>query len=115
MEPVIVGLVTAVLGFLGGLLTPWVRWQIDKKRAVRQEKAAHIVEWRKVIDQFDSDSNDFGATAWYSVLRTYMQPEVIKKVEAARTFHVGGGRGDDVIKHLLLDEVARLEKGMWLE
>ncbi|KPP97835.1 hypothetical protein [Marinobacter sp. HL-58] len=115
MDTVIVGLVTAVLGFLGGLLTPWVRWQIDKKRAVRQEKAAHISEWRKVIDQFDFDNERFGDTAWYSALRTHMQPEIIKKVEAARTVYVCGGRGDSVIKQMLLDEVARLEKGIWRE
>ncbi|MDL0431744.1 hypothetical protein QPM17_11430 [Marinobacter sp. TBZ242] len=113
MDAVIVGLFTAVLGFLGGLLTPWVRWQIDKKRAVRQEKAEHISKWREMIDQFDFDNEPFGDTAWYSALRAHMRPEIINKVEADRTVYVGGGRGDHVIKHMLLDEVARLEKGMW--
>lgn len=113
MDKVIVGLVTAMLGFLGGLSTPWVLWQIEKKRAVRQEKAAHIAKWRKAIEQCDVDNEPFGDTAWYSALRAHMKPEVIEKVEAQRTFYVGGGRGDCVVKHMLLDEVARLEKGMW--
>jgi hypothetical protein len=113
MDKAILGLVTAMLGFLGGLLTPWIRWQIEKKRAIRQERAAHIAKWREAIEQVDVDNESFGDTAWYSALRAHMKPEVIEKVEAPRTFHIGGDRGDYVIKHMLLDEVARLEKEMW--
>jgi hypothetical protein len=39
-----------------------------------------------------------------------MAKDVIDKFEAPRTVYVGGGRGDDVRKQMLLDEVARLEE-----
>jgi hypothetical protein len=39
-----------------------------------------------------------------------MNKEVIARFEAKYTVYASGGRGDDVHKQMLLDEVSRLEK-----
>ena len=112
---IVIGLVVAVLGFVGGLVTPWVRWEMNKRRLERAEKARLIREWRAAIDIFDFQNENIGDSAWYSSLRAHLKKEIITKVEAPRTVYVGGGRGDLVLKHMLLDEVASLEKGLWRE
>lgn len=43
-------------------------------------------------------------------MRPHLLPEVVAKVERPRTAYVGGGRGDDVRKYTLLDDIARVEK-----
>ena len=113
MENVAISLISALLGFIGGLIAPWIRWEVEKRRKTREERASLIVEWRNAIDTFNFDNDSPGDTAWYSSLRGHMRQEIIKKVEAPRTLYVGGGRGENIIKHMLLDEVTRLEKELW--
>ena len=110
---VTVGAVSALLGFLGGLLLPWVRWEVEKRRLERREKADLVSLCKLSIEQFDFQNENFGESVWYSSLRAHMNPDVVAKLEAPRTFYVGGVRGDNVEKQFLLDEVARLEKELW--
>ena len=49
-------------------------------------------------------------TALYSSLRGHLSDAAIRKLEAPRTFYVPDGRGGDVRRQTLLDEVTRLEK-----
>jgi len=114
MNEMLTPITTAVLGFLGGLLTPWIKGRVDAKKRLDSSHRELIQQWRDSIDS--ADFNDewntyrFGNSPEYSSLRSQMEGSVITKFEAARTFYVGGGRGDDVRKQMLLDEVARLEK-----
>jgi hypothetical protein len=106
-------IIIAVLGFLGGLATPWVRWQVDKQKLKRKERVQLVKDWKRAISEFDFHNNKFGETDWYASLRSHMRPDVIKGVEVPRTVHIGGSRGENLIKQKLLDEVARLENGIW--
>lgn len=106
----VVPLVTAVLGFLGGLITPWGRSRMTEHESRAEYRRQQVKAWRVAISDYEVWNNGFGSTPEYSALRSHMRPEVIAKFEAPRTFYVGGGRGDDVRKHMLLDEVARIEK-----
>ncbi len=113
MVELAIGFGSAVLGFLGGLFTPWVKWAIEKRRLKRGEQKALITTWNVKIEMFDFDEKEFGDTGWYSSLRLQMTPETISKVEADRTDWVPGGRGGNVIKQMLYDEVSRLGNEVW--
>jgi hypothetical protein len=108
---IIVPLVTAVLGFAGGLLTPWVKSWITVRESQIENRRQQVKVWRAAISD-DQIWKGFGGTAEYASLRAHMMPDVIKDYEAQRTMYVPGGRGDDVRKHMLLDEIVRIEK-MW--
>ena len=71
-----------------------------------------IQNWRKSIDEFDFDSDNFGNTSTYAAMRPHMRKEAIAKFEAQRTVYVApdGGRGDNLPKQWALDEVARIEQ-----
>jgi hypothetical protein len=105
-----VPLVTAALGFVGGLLAPWIKWEVVKREQRTEYRRRQVKAWRDAISDFAVWNNGFGSTPEYSSLRAHMRPEIIAKFEAAHTFYVPGGRGDDVRKHMLLDEIARIEK-----
>jgi hypothetical protein len=112
MEKIIIGIVSAVVGFLSGLLTPWIKWQIEKRRDKQRHRRDLIRSWRDAIDRHDGfggAKSTFGDTDAYASLRPHMREEAVKKFEASRTAYVGGGRGELVKKQMLLDEVARIE------
>ncbi|MDT8421974.1 MAG: hypothetical protein RQ754_16220 [Desulfuromonadales bacterium] len=110
----LVPLVTAVLGFIAGLVTPWVKDRVEVRQERRASRRARIDDWRKAVSEFDFQNpafvKTFTTSPEYSALRQYMQATAIEKVEKDRVIYVGGGRGDDVRKHVLLDEISRLEK-----
>ena len=90
MTEVIVGVVSAAIGFVSGLLTPWVKWQVEKHRerlAYRQEL---IKTWRTALDAEDLDltsaRSSFGNSAVYSSLRAHLRREILGKIEAPRTY-----------------------------
>ena len=114
MVEIAVGIVGAVIGFVSGLLTPWVKWEVDKRRERLAYRRRTVELWRTAIDRekhepTDSRS-DFLASPAYTSLRPHLSEEARRKVEAPRTVYVGGGRGDSVRKQVLLDEVARIER-----
>lgn len=114
MKETIIWLVSAFAGFISGLLVPWIKWEIEKRQKRHEYRKELIASWKAklVSAEFYSPEgrSDFGSSPEYSSLRSHMTKEVIEKFEAPRTFYVGGGRGEDVRKQMLLDEVSRLEK-----
>lgn len=114
MTEIFVGVISVFIGFVSGLLTPLVRWQVDKRRERQVYRRDLVKTWRVAIDAEEFDLMDaqsnFAGTAVYSSLRANLMPEIIQKIEAPRTFYAGGSRGDHIRKQMLLDEVARLEK-----
>lgn len=111
---IVAPVITAILGFLGGLTTPWVRHKIRAAGELQAARRSKINEWRAAIERANFNDyralGEFATSSTYSSLRQRMQPAIIDKFEKGRTFYIGGGRGDDVRKHMLLDEVARLER-----
>lgn len=114
MSEVIVAIASAVVGFASGLLTPWIKWQVEKRREQLAYRRELVKAWRAAIEQekyqFADERSTLLSSAAYSGLRVQLSAEALKTVEAVRTVYVGGARGDSVQKHVLLDEVARLEK-----
>ncbi len=114
MSEILIGLASAVIGFVSGLLVPWVKWQVEKQREIMNSRKAHIRAWRAAVDGLsgaDAEAlSQFMNAAVYSSLRGHMCKPAIEKLEAPRMFYVPGGRGGDVRIQILLDEVTRLEK-----
>ncbi|MCK0754394.1 hypothetical protein [Chromohalobacter japonicus] len=106
--------ITAILGFLGGLITPLVRHKVRAAEELQAARRSKIEEWRVAIEEADFNDEQalkvFANTSIYSSLRQRMRSSVIEEFEQDRTIYVGGGRGNDVRRHMLLDEVARLER-----
>lgn len=114
MKETIIGIVSAGIGFISGLLVPWIKWEIEKRQKRHDYRKELIASWKAKLAAAEFHSpegrSSFGSSPEYSSLRSHMAKEVIKKFEAPHTIYVGGGRGDDVRKQMLLDEVSRLEK-----
>ena len=114
MSEVLVGLVSAAAGFVSGLLVPWIKWQIDKRREQLAYRRELVKSWRTAISSQEYDVGDgrstFLGSAEYSSLRAHLDPEPLKKVEAKWTVYATGARGGFYRNQVLLDEVARLEK-----
>jgi hypothetical protein len=114
MKETIIGLVSAVAGFISGLLVPWIKWEIEKRQKRHDYRKELITSWKEKLATAEFHSpegrSSFGSSPEYASLRSHMMKLVIERFEAPRTVYVGGGRGDDVRKQMLLDEVSRLEK-----
>jgi hypothetical protein len=83
---------------------------------LRQSRLVRIRTWRETIEALGPGFRDetklkkFLSSLEYSTLRPNLSADVREKVERQRTAYVGGARGDDVRKYLLLDDVARIER-----
>ena len=115
MKESIIGLIGAgILGFFSGLFLPWVKWAIEKRQKRYEYRKELITTWKQKVETANFDSpegqSNFGNSSAYSSLRSHMAEEVVVKFEQERTVYAAGGRGGDVRKQMLLDEVARLEK-----
>lgn len=111
---IVAPVITAILGFLGGLIAPWVRHKVRAAAELQAARRSQIEEWRAAIERanFNDEQTleEFSSASTYSSLRQRMRSSVIEKFEKDRTIYIGGSRGNDVRRHMLLDEVARLER-----
>jgi hypothetical protein len=98
-----------LLGFLGGLLTPWITWQVDQRRLLRERRASIIHSANETLNLWGSEI--FLKSPAYSQLRRDLPEEIVTKIEHGRTFAVlPDGRSDaDGHKIVLLDAIADLE------
>jgi hypothetical protein len=110
LEKLAIPLVTAVLGFLSGLATPWIKSRVDESAERRTHRRRLIASWRAKLAQSEQIPAQFGDTHEYASLRACMRTEVVEEFEAPRTVYRPGGRGMDVRKQMLVDEIARIEK-----
>ena len=74
----------ALIGFVSGLLSPWVTWRVDKKREQQAYRRALIETWRAALEAEEYDFIDarstFGNSAAYSSLRSHLSRQVLNKV-----------------------------------
>ncbi len=108
------GIIAGIVGYLSGLITPWVKWKIEKRRDRHHARKQLVMAWRTAIEAEEHDMLDsrskFAESASYSSLRVHLSQEVLKKVEDRYTFYATGPRGDRVRLQMLLDEISHLER-----
>src|SRR5687767_10846727 len=105
----------ALLGFLAGVLgslfAPWVQWTIEKRRSKLQYRRDLVKTWREAAGLALRDGGDFRGTAAYSSLRPHLDPQLRALVEDPYHLLAGGNaRPGDAKHHMILDDIARIEK-----
>ncbi len=103
-----------VAGVIGGLVMPWVKWEIEKRREKRKRRQELVDSWRRYVeDEFEWDS--FRNTAMFSQMKPYLPEKVIKELDPVEegetpTIHGKSVIGEDTLTKRLLDEIAAVEK-----
>jgi hypothetical protein len=113
-------LLPSLLGLLGGvvgsIITPWIKWEIEKKKETREIKRKKIDSWRFYIENhFNWDS--FRDTSIFSEMKPFLSEEIIRELDPysfdktnTPTIHLRTPIGRDDLKMRLLDEITAIEK-----
>lgn len=119
MDVLISSIAGVITGAIGSMAAPWANWGIEKKRTLQTRRVALIEETRKLLNDPPS-RQEFRRSELYSRLKPHLDQKTIKAVEGDRDGRgnevivvcIGGGRGGGInpYAHLVLDEVAVLEK-----
>jgi hypothetical protein len=101
---------SAIAGALSVVVVSYLRIFAEEKTARLENRRNLISSWRSAICNYPDFPRGFGDTQEYSSLRLHLRPEVIQRFEAPRAPDIPGGRGADLQRQMLLDEIARIEK-----
>ena len=104
--PAFFGLVSSAIA---SLVAPWVNWRIEQKREKLAYKKEMIRRWREFLNDRDYDGTQFSGSVIYSEIRPHLSSETLQSIESNR-ITIRLGRGGDVIRSLVLDDIVRLEK-----
>lgn len=110
MDKVIIGLVSAILAFVAGLLVPWVKWEIEKCRLQRDKREQLIEKWKKIDSSENFSAKSFLQSREYSELRVHIPEEVSSSFESKYEIISLDSSRPDTFQNKLLDEISKLEK-----
>lgn len=108
-------LITPGLAFagalVGSLIAPLVNWGIEKRRNRIAYRRELIKQWRADIQTNYESFPQFSSSASYAAIRPHLTKEAVSKLEKP-VFHSRAqlGRAGDPMRHLLLDEISRIER-----
>jgi hypothetical protein len=103
--PAVCGLIA---GALGSLIAPWVQWGIEQRREKLKYRRNLVEKWRNYIEN-NFDKGKINDSVLYSELRPHLSKASRDAVEGS-TLTIRSGRGGNVVKSLLLDDIKRIEK-----
>ena len=108
---IISALIGLASGFAGSLMTPLIKWDIEKRRMRRNARREKIDFWRKEIDQHDNFA-DCMRTRTFNDLRPMFTREQQQSWDAVwKGVYLGEARVDDRIKLLQFHtKVSEIEK-----
>ncbi|MCC7254378.1 MAG: hypothetical protein IT467_00425 [Dokdonella sp.] len=105
--------VSAVAGLISGgiasLIAPWVQWSIEKRRQLSTERRNKLKAWRGYLGAVYRDQQQFQDSVEFSEMRPHLSEKTRAAIEG-RQITVRVGRGGDVVKGLILDDLAELER-----
>ncbi|KFI12891.1 hypothetical protein F0223_04315 [Vibrio coralliilyticus] len=107
-----------LVAYIAGMFTHWLKWKFDEKRIVRREQRELIDKWNKEIEKFDfmpENVPKITGLSWYTSLRPYLSPKLIKRLETNTIdIHIGSTKNSpNPLKVDMLNEVAELQKHLW--
>ena len=85
-----------------------IKWGIEKKKMKIEYKQRLIKRWREYINS-DFAQIKFNDTVIYSEMRPRLSEITLNAIEK-RSIDIRPGRGGNIVKSLVLDDIARLEK-----
>jgi hypothetical protein len=107
LEKVLPALLGLAAGVAGSLVAPWVHWGVDKRRARMEFRRTQLARWRKYMNELYNDL-DFTNRAEYSEMRPHLSKETRAMTEGNQ-ITIRDGRGGNVVKSAVLDDLAGLE------
>jgi len=113
MDIFIAKVLPALLGFIAGiagsLIAPWINWGIEKKKQRQESRKKLIHKTREVLASPEWDQINFSSTVAYSEIRPHLSSSTISSIEGGE-ITIQMGRGGNVIKSAVLDDLAKKEK-----
>lgn len=97
-----------VAGLLAGVSNALIAYWLAQQKDRTSYRRVKIKEWRSEVQRWEW--SELAGSAAYSEMRQHIRPEVVRDVENDRLMIVPGGRGGDPRTHILLDEIARIER-----
>lgn len=108
-------IISAIIGLLGGIIgsfiTPFIKWDVEKRKLRRQSRIDKIKFWRNEIDSHE-DFSTFFRTQTFNELRPLFTKEEQNSWNAIwKGEYLGKTRTDDRLKTLQFHtKVSELEK-----
>lgn len=104
----------AIIGGAAGLLSPWAKWEIEKRGQKLARHRELVTAWRLTLIPMISDRNRdwfevrplITASPYFASLKPHLSARALKMIDAERTAYAG----EDVFLKLLTDEIGRIEK-----
>lgn len=109
IEKLILASVGVLIGVAGTLATLWVNWGIEKKRERQKTRKDLIQRTREFISSTEWNQLKFNNTVTYSEIRQHLTEGTRRSIEGG-TITIQVGRGGDVIKSAILDDISKKEK-----
>lgn len=122
MESVANTIIGGLIGLIAGLLIPWVRWEVDRRRQEHQRRVELIQSCRGMVRIFSLRDQPQPESAYsfreylekqteYYAIKPHLSAEFIRKLEAPRTVYVAAD-GDSLgaLVQMFIGELSVVEK-----
>jgi hypothetical protein len=108
LEKVLPALLGLTAGIAGSLIAPWIHWGIDQRRSKMEFRRSQLQRWREFMNS-EFDELTFNDSTYYSEMRPHLGRETLETIEG-NTITFREGRGGNIVRSFVLDDLAELEK-----
>lgn len=109
LQSVATHILTCALGIVSALILTKHKWNIRKLELKHQYRKELIMRARDFIGSSKWDQCSFNDTVEYAEIRQFLSKETLDAIEGS-TVRVRIGRGGNVIKSSVLDDLSKLEQ-----
>ena len=122
MEPVAGTIIGGLIGLVAGLLVPWVRWEVDRRRQEHQRRVELIQSCRDMVKSFAERDRPDTESAYsfrehlerhtdYYAIKPHLSAEFKKNLETPRTVYISAD-GDSLgaLAQMFIDELSVVER-----
>ena len=102
-------ILTALDGMITGIIIARQKWNIRKLELQHKYRKDLIVRARAFLASAKWDANSYSHTVEYSEIRPFLSGRTIASIEGDHLY-LTPGRGGDIIKSPILDDLAKLEQ-----
>ena len=111
MENFLYGAAGVVIGTIGTLILPWVKWGLEKIRLRHDERKRFIADIRNIVEDQDFSHEPLIDNSIYFKLKPHLDKQLIEDIEfRGIATAIILGRPSIEIKYRLLDAISKLER-----